>query len=404
MEVFLARQPIFDRNMKIYGYELLYRRNNENRFFANIDDERATAEVINNAFLTNELRDLTDHSKAFINFSEELLIKEIPRLLPKESVIIEVLESIQPTNEILQALTNLRNDGYVIALDDFIFDDELEPLIELAQIIKVEYPAVSIERQRHFIRKYKRLYGTTFLAEKIETREQQKQAMELGYDLLQGYFYSKPLMVKGKGIVTLKTSILQMIHEVEKEEPNYKILEEIIERDLSLSYKLLRIVNSVGYGTRHRIESINQALVRLGTDEIRKWIYVLMLQENHALETDELVKTSLIRAKLMESLARELKLQEKQFHFFLTGLFSSIDTLLNRHMNEIITLLPLAEDVEEALLGEHNLPWHLLQIALYIERGEWSRLDQHELIRHIEDGKLMDLYIQSIKWVMEINH
>src|SRR5690625_2728966 len=189
MEVFLARQPIFDRNMKIYGYELLYRRNNENRFFANIDDERATAEVINNAFLTNELRDLTDHSKAFINFSEELLIKEIPRLLPKESVIIEVLEPIQPTNEILQALTNIKNDGYVIALDDFIFDDELEHLIELAQIIKVEYPAVSIERQRHFIRKYKRLYGTTFLAEKIETREQQKQALELGYDLLQGYFY-----------------------------------------------------------------------------------------------------------------------------------------------------------------------------------------------------------------------
>lgn len=404
MEVYLARQPIFNREMNVFGYELLYRRNNENNAFEYIDAEQATAEVINNAFLTNELSNLTDNTKAFINFSEQLLLKEIPRLLPKEQVVIEVLENIKPKPSIINILRGLRDDGYLIALDDFTFSEEFEPFIKLAQIIKVEYPAVDVERQKYFIQKYKKQYGTIFLAEKIETREQQKKALAIGYDLLQGYFYSKPLMVKGKGIEALKTSILQMIQEVEKEEPDYNILANIIEKDLSLSYKLLRIVNAVGYGSRHKITSINQALVRLGTDEIKKWIYVLMLQDHRNVENNELVKISLIRAKLMELLALELGLRDQHFDFFLTGMFSSIDTLLNKSMEEIISSLPLSKGVEEALLGKSNQAFQLLQVILHIERGEWTALDRHELVNDIKEGTLMSLYIHSIKWVMEINN
>lgn len=404
MEVYLARQPIFNREMNVFGYELLYRRNNENNAFEYIDAEQATAEVINNAFLTNELSNLTDNTKAFINFSEQLLLKEIPRLLPKEQVVIEVLENIKPKPSIINILRGLRDDGYLIALDDFTFSEEFEPFIKLAQIIKVEYPAVDVERQKYFIQKYKKQYGTIFLAEKIETREQQKKALAIGYDLLQGYFYSKPLMVKGKGIEALKTSILRMIQEVEKEEPDYNILANIIEKDLSLSYKLLRIVNAVGYGSRHKITSINQALVRLGTDEIKKWIYVLMLQDHRNVENNELVKISLIRAKLMELLALELGLRDQHFDFFLTGMFSSIDTLLNKSMEEIISSLPLSKGVEEALLGKSNQAFQLLQVILHIERGEWTALDRHELVNDIKEGTLMSLYIHSIKWVMEINN
>lgn len=404
MEVYLARQPIFNREMNVFGYELLYRRNNENNAFEYIDAEQATAEVINNAFLTNELSNLTDNTKAFINFSEQLLLKEIPRLLPKEQVVIEVLENIKPKPSLINILRGLRDDGYLIALDDFTFSEEFEPFIKLAQIIKVEYPAVDVERQKYFIQKYKKQYGTIFLAEKIETREQQKKALAIGYDLLQGYFYSKPLMVKGKGIEALKTSILQMIQEVEKEEPDYNILANIIEKDLSLSYKLLRIVNAVGYGSRHKITSINQALVRLGTDEIKKWIYVLMLQDHRNVENNELVKISLIRAKLMELLALELGLRDQHFDFFLTGMFSSIDTLLNKSMEEIISSLPLSKGVEEALLGKSNQAFQLLQVILHIERGEWTALDRHELVNDIKEGTLMSLYIHSIKWVMEINN
>lgn len=404
MEVYLARQPIFDRQMNIFGYELLYRRSSKENFFDGIDAQQATAEVINNAFFTNELEDLTDGTKAFINFSEELILNEVPFLLPKEQIVIEVLEDVNPTPAVIKACQKLKDEGYTIALDDFIFDERFEPLIELAHIIKVEYPAVSIENQKYFIQKYKREHGITFLAEKIETREQQQVALDIGYDLLQGYFYSKPVIVTGKEIEIFETNILQIIQEMEKEEPDYHILANIIERDLSLSYKLLKIVNSIGYGSRHKIESINQALVRLGIDEIKKWIYLLMLQEKRNVQNKELIKISLIRAKLMELISIELKSAYHYFDFFLTGMFSSIDTLLNKKMEEIVATLPLEEHVENALLGKGNELSEVLKIALLVEKGEWDKLDNNLLANKIEQGVLTNLYIRSLKWVMEMNY
>src|SRR5690625_2879604 len=391
MEVYLARQPIFDRHMNIFGYELLYRRSSENNFFEGIDAQQATAEVINNAFLTNELDDLTDGTKAFINFSGELLINEVPLLLPRDKIVIEVLEDVHPTPAIIKACQKIKCEGYTIALDDFIFDERFEPLIELADIIKVEYPAVSIERQKYFIQKYKREYDITFLAEKIETREQQQIALDIGYDLLQGYFYSKPVIVTGKEIEILETSIFQIIQEMENDEPDYNILASIIERDLSLSYKLLKIVNSVGYGSRHKIKSITQALIRLGIDEIKKWIYLLMLQEKRNVQNKELIKTSLIRAKLMELIEFALNLKYHYFDYFSTGLFSSIDYLLNKKMDEILANLPLAEHVEDALLGEKNELYEVLELALLVERAEWSELDNNLLANKIEQGELTSL-------------
>lgn len=404
MEVYLARQPIFDRQMNIYSYELLYRSSSENNYFEGIDAQQATAEVINNAFFINELDDLTDGTKAFINFTEQLLLDEAPLLLPKDKIVIEVLEDVQPTKEVIAVCKKLRDEGYTIALDDFTFDEKFIPLIELADIIKVEYPAVSIEKQRYFIDKYKKEHGIIFLAEKIETREQQQIALDLGYDLLQGYFYSKPVIVTGKEIGILDTSIFQIIQEIEKDEPDYSILTNIIERDLSLSYKLLKIVNSVGYGSRHRINSINQALVRLEIDEIKKWVYLLMLQEKRNVHNKELIKISLIRAKLMELMAFELKSSYDYSDFFLTGMFSSIDVLLNKDMEEIVETLPLVEHVEAALLGEDNELNQLLQIALLVEQGESEKIEENSLAKQLEKGKITSLYSHSLKWVMDMNY
>lgn len=404
MEVYLARQPIFDRQMNIYSYELLYRSSSENNYFEGIDAQQATAEVINNAFFINELDDLTDGTKAFINFTEQLLLDEAPLLLPKDKIVIEVLEDVQPTKEVIAVCKKLRDEGYTIALDDFTFDEKFIPLIELADIIKVEYPAVSIEKQRYFIDKYKKEHGIIFLAEKIETREQQQIALDLGYDLLQGYFYSKPVIVTGKEIGILDTSIFQIIQEIEKDEPDYRILTNIIERDLSLSYKLLKIVNSVGYGSRHRINSINQALVRLEIDEIKKWVYLLMLQEKRNVHNKELIKISLIRAKLMELMAFELKSSYDYSDFFLTGMFSSIDVLLNKDMEEIVETLPLVEHVEAALLGEDNELNQLLQIALLVEQGESEKIEENSLAKQLGKGKITSLYSHSLKWVMDMNY
>lgn len=404
MEVYLARQPIFDRQMNVYGYELLYRQSSENNFFDGIDAQQATAEVINNAFFINELDDLTDGTRAFINFTEQLLIDEVPLLLPKDKIVIEILEDVNPTPEVIEVCKKLKDEGYTLALDDFIFDKKFKPLVELVDIIKVEYTAFDVEKQKYFIEKCKKEHGVIFIAERIETREQQQIALDIGYDLLQGYFYSKPVIVTGKEIEILETSIFQIIQEVEKDEPDYDVLTDIIERDLSLSYKLLKIVNSVGYGSRHRINSINQALVRLGIDEIKKWIYLLMLQEKRNVQNKELIKTSLIRAKLMELMAFELKTTFDYSDFFLTGMFSSIDMLLNKDMEEIVATLPLVEHVEAALLGENNELKQVLEVVLLVEQGELNELEENSIVNKLDKGLITSLYIRSLKWVMDMNY
>ncbi|MFC0216751.1 EAL and HDOD domain-containing protein [Paenibacillus chartarius] len=196
MEVYAARQPIFDRSMNIYGYELLYRRSSNN-YYEGINDKQATAELINNAYLVIQLNDLTGGTRAFINFSEELLVKEIPLLLPKEGIVVEVLERVKPTADVINACKKLKKFGYKLALDDFVFDGSYLPLIEIADIIKVEYPALDPNQQHQMIEQYQRQYSLKFLAEKIETREEHQTALALGYDFFQGYFFSKPVIVKG---------------------------------------------------------------------------------------------------------------------------------------------------------------------------------------------------------------
>ncbi|TBL79510.1 EAL and HDOD domain-containing protein [Paenibacillus thalictri] len=403
MEVYAARQPIFDRNMNTYGYELLYRRSSNNYYEGN-DDQQATAELINNAFLVIQLNDLTGGTKAFINFSEELLVNEIPLLLPKDSIVVEILERVKPTADVIRACRNLKNNGYMLALDDFVFDETYEPLLGIADLIKVEYPAVKPDKQRQMISSYKSKYPLRFLAEKIETREQFQTALDAGYDLFQGYFFSKPVIVKGKEIGGLHASILQIVNELSKDEPNYQPIAEIIERDLGLSYKLLKIANSVAYGSRKQIYSIKQALVRFGIEEIKKWMYLLLLQEKQNADNQELVKTSLIRGKLMELLAIELGMKQKHFEFFLTGMFASIDVLLRRPMAQIVQELPFTGEVRDALLGQDNVFRQVLDAALDLEAADWERLDNRPLMKALHKETVMKLYIQSLKWVMEMHH
>lgn len=403
MNVYVARQPIFDRNMEIYGYELLYRRSSNNYFEAT-DDNQATADLIKNAFLVMHLDDLTGKTKAFINFSEELLIEEIPLLLPNEDVVIEVLERVRPTETVIHACKKLKREGYLIALDDFVFDEAYLPLIEIADIIKVEFPAVTAEKQRQMITYYKNRGTIKFLAEKIETREDYQTALELGYDLFQGYFFSKPVIVEEKDVSGLDTSLVQIIEELNKEEPDFQNITEVIEKDLGLTYKVLKVANSVGAGSRTKIYSIKQALTRFGISEMKKWMYLLMFQDKKNVENSELIKLSLTRGKFMESLAIELGLKQRHLEAFLTGIFSSIDILLHREMKDIVQELPLTPDVKEALLGEENELTQLLHIAINFEKADWKLLENNRLFIKLDREKIMLSYIDSLKWVMELNY
>ncbi len=401
MDVYVARQPIFDRHMNVYGYELLYRRS-MNNFYEGLDDSQATAETINNAFFVMQLNELTSGTKAFINFPGDLIEVEIPSLLPKEDIVIEILETVNVTPKVIDACKRLKDQGYIIALDDFNFSEAYLPLIEVADIIKIEFSIVDLQEQFSWIKKYKG--RVKFLAEKIETREQYEAALGMGYDYFQGYFFSKPVIMKGKEIAGLNKSLVKITEEIYKQEPDYQIITEIIEKDLGLSYKLLRVANSVALGSVHKIYSIKQALVRLGIDELTRWTHLLMLEEIKTLENKELIKNCLIRGKFMELLAFELHMCKKHLEFFMTGIFSAIDVLLNRSMEEAIKDLSLTHDVTEALLGNSNGIKEVLDIVIWYEGFNWDEIDDKGPLLGIEQERFMRAYIKALKWVMELEY
>ncbi|WP_438447681.1 EAL and HDOD domain-containing protein [Gorillibacterium sp. sgz5001074] len=401
MEVYAARQPIFDRKMNVYGYELLYRKSTNN-FYEGTDDDQATAELLHNVFLVLQPHDLTGGTRAFINFSEGLLRKEIPLLLPKDQIVVEILERVQPNQDVLRACMELKMKGYLLALDDFVFQEDYLPLVQLADMIKVEYASIKNPRQMDLIRSFKRKYKVKLLAEKIETREEYRHAMELGFELFQGYFFSKPVMVQGKQVGGLKTNVLRILQELNREEPDFQAITEIIEKDLDLSYKLLKIVNSVAYGSRNPIQSIQMTLVRFGLNETKKWMYLMLLKAAETVENKELIKATLVRAKMMELMASELEHRPNGFEYYMTGLFSTMDILLQQEMKGIVEGLPLTEEVKKALLGENNSLRQLYEGILGFETGDWRRLDGLGQRYGIAWQRLMSLYVQALKWVESI--
>lgn len=396
VDVLLARQPIFNRANEVYGYELLYRNSYEN-FYTGTDDNRATAELINNAYLLTQLADISGGKKVFINFSEDLLVEEIPTLMPKEDIVIEILETVKPTPRVIKACKNLKRYGYTLALDDFVYSPEFEPLIELVDIIKLEF-TMEKHKQEMIINRYKN--NKLFLAERIETREEYEEAHAMGYHFFQGYFFSKPVIVSGEKEMKFNPVLLQMIAAIDDKYFDYQKATQIIEHDVGLSYQLLKLVNAVGREAIYEIYSIKQALVRLGIDEIRKWLYVLLLQQVEAKELNELVANSLVRAKFMEQVAKHAKMSKKHLELFMLGLFSNIDKVLNKPMADCLDEIQLSRDVRQALLGVDNELTKILTCVEHFERGEWDILS--ERCSFINEDDVMDQYIKAIKWANEI--
>jgi EAL and modified HD-GYP domain-containing signal transduction protein len=399
MEVYAARQPIFDRQMNVYGYELLYRKSTKN-VYEGVDDNKSTAELINNVFLTMYSKDLVRKTKVFINFSEEMLIYQIPKLLPKESTVIEILERVEVSEELINACRELAESGYIIALDDFIFDEKYLPLLEIAHIVKVEYPAVTIENQKQLINRYKG--KIKFLAEKIETRQEYQQAISLGYDFFQGYFFSKPLVLQDKEIGVLNGNLVKMMEILNGDNPEYDEIAKIVEMDLDLSYKILKLSSSLYYGLKTKI--IKNALVQIGFSELKKWVYVQLLKDVQVIENRELIKNCYVRARFMGILAVELGKGNKQSEFFMAGVFSSIDILLNRYMETVMKELALPDEVKTALTGGDNNIRKALYIVIYYEMLRWDDLDEASACHKISSDRLRDIYIDSLKWAVNLDY
>lgn len=397
MDIYLARQPIFDRKMKVLGYELLYRSSMENSY-QGIDDNHATAQVINNTFLSMHFEDITSGTKAFINFSHDMIIKEIPLLLPKDEVVIELVERAEINEDLIKACRKLSEQGYTIALDDFYYNERFLPLLELAHIVKIEFSGMDIIKQKMLMDTYKG--KLKFLAEKIETRFEYQMALNMGYDYFQGYFFSKPVIIKSQEVDTININIVRILEVINDEEDlDYQELADIIETDIGLSYKLLKLVNSAFFSLVNKITSLKQALVHLGISEIRKWLYILLLKDIQVIDNKELINISLIRAKIMELLAVEIGQKKAKSEYFLAGMFSSIDVLMNRDMKSIMDDLPLSKEVKGALLGENNDIKRMLNTVISSEKLELTENALSKIDSKLTVDLYTDKYLEALAWV-----
>lgn len=395
MDVFIARQPIFDRNLKVYGYEILSRCGNRNAY-ACTDGDEASMNVIGNTFLKIGLNRLTGGKRAFINFTRRLFLDEVGLKLPKNLIVIEILEDLEPDPHLIEVCKKLREAGYQLALDDFVAKhDHLMPLIKLADIVKVDFLASS-DREKKAIASEIVPWGSKLLAEKVETREEFQLALDCGYTLFQGFFFSKPEMVPSKDIPGYKLNHLRMLQELSREDLHYDTLAETIRQDLSLSYKLLNFINSAYFSVRQKVSSVKQAMMLMGEAEIRKWASLVTLTGLGHEKPQELMITSLARANFCESMAGGAGLRGRENELHMMGLLSLLDVLVGRPLSEVISEIPLSPEIKAALNSENNRYRKILDLVLLYEKAQWNKLSSAMKGLQVNSEQVAGAYLQSL--------
>ncbi len=399
MDIFIARQGIYDKYGKVVAYELLYRNSLENSFNPLIEDELATYKVIDNISAFG-LDILTDSKRAFVNFSEALIKKNIATLLPKENVVIEVLETVNPSEEILHKLSFLKDQGYLIALDDVIDIKHLIRFIGVIDIVKVDF-ILSTSKSRKEIAYVCNKYNITMLAEKIETLDDLNEAKELGCDFFQGYYYSKPSIFLGKDVSIKNTSIFMLLVELVKDDYDIDKVEYVMKTDIALTYKFLKFINSSYFNFLQEIKSIKQAIMLIGREELRKWLSILSVAEMSSVN-DGYANSIIIRAKFCEEIAKVVNCKDEA-SAFMVGLFSNIHLMIEKDINYVVQELPLNTNIKSALLGEKNIFREILDLALAYESIDSSKINEIRKKMSISEGLLWKLYSKSIEWCSNID-
>ena len=399
-ERFIARQPIFNPKIDVYAYELLFRSSLDN-YFSHVDGDQASSRVIADSLLLFGVEAMTGRAKAFINFTRSLLVNDFALVLPKEWTVVEVLESVEPDEEVIAACARLKEAGFSLALDDFVYKPEYESLLNLTSVVKVDFLDTDAIYQRDMAQAFIPR-GITMLAEKVETREEFELAREMGYELFQGYFFSQPVIVSRQDIPGGRVQLLQLLREINRSDIDLRELAKIIRGDVSISYKLLRYINSAAFGLVVEVKSIEQALNLLGQAEVRKWASLLALTGLSEDRPREIVYSSVVRAKLSELAAPLAGLGDRSTDMFLMGLFSMLDAIYGRPLEEILHELPLADDVKSALLGRESKIGQLLSAVIAQEQGDWDKLRRASESLGLNEDNLPDLYQKAILYPEEV--
>ncbi len=371
MEAHVARQPILDTSGETYAYELLFRSSSTQNWFTGLDPDQASGRVIHSSLLAFDWAALTGQKRAFINLTRQALLERWVLALPAAQTVAEVLETVSPDAEVLAACVELKRAGYALALDDFVYAPEYEPLLDLADFVKVDFRLTTAAEERARLATLAaRRPGLRLLAEKVETREDVAQAKELGYRFFQGYFFCRPEILSTREIPPSRVGSLRLLEELNRPEVGFEALEQIVKQDVALSVKLLRFLNSAAFRWSSRVTSIRQALTLLGERPLRQWATVAALASLGEGQPEELVVTSLVRAMFLEQLAGTAGMGAHRLDLFLVGLLSALDALVGRPLEEVLAGLSLRPEVKATLTGQGSSldpPWQLAQA--------WERAD-----------------------------
>lgn len=405
MDVFLARQPIFDTHQHVFGYELLHRSSRSGGYNAT-DGDLASMQLIGNTLMSFGPAKVLNGRVGLINFTRELLVSGFAYLLPPDSFIVEVLETVEPDAEVIEACRELRRRNYRLALDDFVASPAMEPLIGLANLIKVDFMQTPPGERRALVRRHGRA-GIVMLAEKVETAEDFAAARDEGFTYFQGYFFARPVILEGKDISPFKLNLLRLLAEVNQPECDFPRLEKLLKPEVTLCYRLLRYVNSAAFATLSTVTSIQQAMSLLGESQLRKWLTMAALPALASDKPAELVETAVLRARFAESLASPAGLAARSQDLFLMGMFSLLDAMIGRPLAELLDELGLPDDVRDVLLhadSAQGMAADVYRIVLASERSDWATVAGAAGRLGLATDKILEIYVESAAWCSDIFH
>lgn len=401
MKTFVARQPIFDRDGAVTGYELLYRRDDARTSAEGTDANTMSANVITNAFLGVGIAELTGGVPGFVNFTREQLVEGTFELFDPSEVVVELLETVSCDEQTLRACQAMHAAGYRFALDDFVYDESFVPLLALASIVKVDVLDRDPEDVRQLLARIGKFDGK-LLAERVETEAVHRSCADMGFHLFQGYFYARPETIAKEDLEVGQIAILKLLTLLRDGEVSDAQIAVALRGDAALCYKLLRMVNSASMGGRG-VESIQHALRLVGRLALHRWLAVILAGSfaSQGGTNAELGVGALARGRLCETIAKRSSLRLPPDPLFLTGMLSMMDALMRVTMERVLSLVEVSADVGNALLSRTGPLAHALLLVEAYEQGSWDVVRRMAARVGVEDEAVPTLYVEALTWARE---
>tara|TARA_E500000081_G_C6126148_1_gene350896 strand:- start:350 stop:1564 length:1215 start_codon:yes stop_codon:yes gene_type:complete len=396
VSVFVARQAIFNRKQNVVAYELLFRNSAEN-FFPDIEEGQATARLIMENQLNLGTRHITSGKTALINIGPDSLKHNLCDFLPCKDVVIELLETIEPTDDNYQLCRELFHKNYKLALDDFVYNEQWERFLKFIKLVKFDIAQTPLSDIAEIVEKLKQHKKIKILAEKIETQADYHQAHKMGFDYFQGYFFAKPTMHEQQDIDYNYAVVVAIYAQVMKPSPDIKQISTLFEADAALAYKLMRLINSGVFPIQSKISSIKQALVYLGHERLKKFVSLIVTAHTAGKKPAELMQVCVVRSRFCELIAKQVS-KSLAGEAFLTGLFSLLDAILDQPMSLLVEKLPFPDDIKAALLNEKNTLYYILNVVQAYETGSWWTLEKAVILLNVKSDVLPGLYNQAVDW------